>query len=212
MAGENDIVTFLMPNGTEVSNDPRFMSERERRAAEIEDLGPHDGKVGYTEEELIAGTLRGMQLAPLQSGQEGVGENAVPEGLPSDSIPGLTGRDVQEHRDVLMQADVAQDRGVDPTTETVSEEEVVDSNAEVLRTRQEAAERRQAVPIPGGNADDQNEEAPEPGVPVDDWTVPQLKREAKLLGIRLKGMKVGDLREAIKEKQAEAVGGQSPGV
>lgn len=79
----DDMVVFLLPDGTEVSNDPRFQWEKmeEQLLAQQENLGVST---------MPTGTLKQAGVSAPQSGQPGVGEGAVGAG----DRP-LTGAEIQ---------------------------------------------------------------------------------------------------------------------
>jgi hypothetical protein len=86
----DDIVIFLLPDGTEVSNDPRWAQKMMEDQIREQMLGEHTGVATQDD-----GTMRQRSLAPPQSGQPGVGAAAVGagprEGTGAELQPGEDG-------------------------------------------------------------------------------------------------------------------------
>lgn len=164
----SDIVYFEMPDGTKVSNDPKF----DLAAVEEELLAsqPNRGDVGTTAAEWTA-QHQVEHMVNLNSGQPGVGENAVPED-PKDYIPNTGTPAMQTQKDDLKQA---QEAGADLTSTSVQDPEPVDSNAAV-KEAQEAEAARQEKLKAAQDALGEGEPG-DPDVPFADWTSKQLKLE-----------------------------------
>jgi hypothetical protein len=157
----NDIVMFEMPDGTQVSNDPRWALENMRSARE-EALNafPDRGKIGATDAEIAAQIGNGQH--PLQSGQDG---NFEVDDLAVD------GRMVNPDA-----ARLAQSEGNTPNDPAVTRE-VPDSNEAVQAVRDEEEARMEAQ-VEAQNA--AAEASSEGGsVAVEDMKGAQLKAELK---------------------------------
>jgi hypothetical protein len=164
---QNDMVTFLMPDGTKVSNDPRFGLEEALQ--EQLDATPYSGDAGISLTDQEAQVDNIVTPAP-QSGQPGVGEKAVAED-PMDYIPPVgTGMNTDPEAVKL-----AKEAGGSPVSTSVKDPEPVDSNAKVLKAREAEAARQEALK----KAQDKlgEGEPGDPSVPYSDWTAPQLKLE-----------------------------------
>jgi hypothetical protein len=162
---DNDIVTFLMPDGTEVSNDPRWLAKQNAAeyASELLESVPNTGKAGIPDEDMNA--QLGNKMAPLQSGQPGVGENATV--TMDEAVAGrFTGQDIQ-----LADAQVARDNEFDAENPARPAPENPDSNEAVLAAREKAAKAAAALA-------DAGEEPGDPDEPYEKWTAKQLKAEA----------------------------------
>lgn len=158
-----DMVVFLMPDGTRVSNDPRFDLAEARE--EMLASKPNSGDVGILRSEQEAQT-QAMRLANLQSAQPGVGENAAPED-PQELIP-TQGSGLQVQKDDVKEA---RETGAEPATA-----EVEDSNEKVLQVRKEQEEaREQALEAEAKLGDDG---AGDPEQDYSEWSGKQLKAEA----------------------------------
>lgn len=164
-----DIVTFLMPDGTKVSNDPRF--DQEEALAKALAATENRGDVGITHAEQLAQT-QVQRVASLQSGQPGVGENATLED-PTKDLHGVLGSPAQ-----IAQAEdlaKAKEAGGSPANTSVEDPEPVDSNKAVEEARAAAKElddkAAKAVSALG-------EDGPgDPEKPFTEWTAKQLKAE-----------------------------------
>lgn len=194
---KDKIVTFQMPDGTEVSNDPRWVAEMQQEAMEAAlEATPNSGvATPHPDDELAA--VGGGVGAP-QSGQPGVGEAATFDN-PDDALGAkLTGR-------VLSTGDarLAEDEGNSPSSPRSTPPEPVDSNARVQEARDRREAQRQAA------MEALAEAGQEPGdhdKPYEEWTAKQLKaevaaRKARGEDIDVKGVKKKDelaarLREA----------------
>lgn len=162
----DNIVKFRMPDGSEVSNDPRWVQEQMAKAQEeLLASRPNSGNVGIPDDEMAAQIGRGV--APLQSGQPGVGDKAVIEN-PDKAFDKVGGRLLQ-----TSDKDTADQHEVNPATDG---EEVPDSNEAVL-ARREAKEKAQAdyAAAMAQLGDD----APQEGQPYSEWSGPALKAELK---------------------------------
>lgn len=180
----DNMVKFIMPDGSEVSNDPRFDLEKAIQASF--DSRPNRGSVGATHDEFQA-QIQGTHPATLNSGQPGVGENAVPENLVADAY-GALGSPGQ-------QASVFGQDG-DAYEPSVTGPDPVDSNAAVAEVQAKWQEKYE-------KAVENLESEGDPETPYGEWTGKQLKAEVarrnadgrgedELLTIA-KGMKVADV-------------------
>jgi len=162
----DDIVKFLMPDGTEVSNDPRWAAEKMAQAQE-DLLGsvPNTGNAGIPDREMAAQT--GGGLAPLQSGQPGVGENATIEN--PDTAYDTTGGRLLQRED----RQAADNAGVNPATDGV---EVEDSNEKVLDSRDELEKAQEEAA--SAQAELASEET-DTSKPYSEWSSAALKAEVK---------------------------------
>lgn len=197
-----DIVYFLQPDGSKVSNDPRFDMEqaREDMLASV----PNRGDVGITRPELEAQT-QAFHMANLQSTQPGVGENATPDD-PDELLPTL-GSGAQVQREDVKEA---QETGATPPTA-----ETPDSNEAVLKVREERAAAQEKAAEAMAKL---GEDGPgDPEVPYAEWKGNQLKAEVyrrnaereneedriSLAGVTKK-LQVAELLDEDDAKQAEA--------
>jgi hypothetical protein len=164
---DEKIVKFLMPDGSEVSNDPRWHAEQAAKAQEeLLASTPNTGHAGIPDEEMAAQI--GGGLAPLQSGQPGVGENATIEN-PDTAYDTTGGRLLQ--RDDRKAADEA---GVNPATDGV---EVEDSNEKVLDRREEVEQAQQDAA--DAAAELAAQEDGDTDKPLSEWSPAALKAEVK---------------------------------
>lgn len=207
---DNDMVKFLMPDGTEVSNDPRFGLE-EALQAQL-DSHEYSGDAGIHPDDQQKQTLV-ERPATLNSGQPGVGENAVPDDIELDMYGPLGSPAQQMQKEDAAQA--AAD-GASPHSTSVEDPEPVDSNQAVLDARakrQAAAEKAQEALQEAG------EDPGDPEKPYSEWSAKQLKAEllrrnagrAEVNQIVLeKGAKKADAAEAL-DKDDAAQGGAGSG-
>lgn len=167
MTKPSDMVVFLMPDGSEVSNDPRFGLEEalEEQLAAREYSGdagiPHDEQKAQTQIE---------HMAPMQSGQPGVGENAVTD--PHDLIPNVGTPAMVIQKEDRLEAEAA---GADLTNTSVKDADPVDSNAAVESARQakiDAAEEYRKAQEKLGEAG-----LGDPEEPFSKWKPAQLRVE-----------------------------------
>lgn len=168
---DNDMVKFLMPDGTEVSNDPRFGLEEALQ--DIEDSTEYKGDAGIHPDDQKAQT-QVEHMDALNSGQPGVGENAVPDDVVRN-LHGPMGSPAQQQQVDDMQK--AQDAGASPDSTSVDDDEPVDSNEAVLTARAERQDRarkaQEALEKAGADRGD-------PDKPYSEWSGPQLKLEIAL--------------------------------
>lgn len=160
-----DTVFFLMPDGTKVSNDPSFDQAKARE--EVLSSTPNTGTAGVGVDEEEAQRLI-EHPATLNSGQPGVGENAVPKD-PTKDLHGVLGSPAQQIQ--KDDAKTAAEAGASPASTSTEDPKPVDSNEAVLALRKEKAERTQAALEAAG------EEEGDPDVPYSEWTAKQLKAE-----------------------------------
>lgn len=165
----DNMVKFLMPDGTEVSNDPKFGLEEALQ--KMLDATPNKGDVGVSVEEQKAQTQVERE-ASMNSTQPGVGSNPVPDDIVKDAYGPLGSPAQQLQKDDAAKA--AED-GANPSSTSVDDAAPVDSNAEVLKVReaQEAARAKyqKAVDALGDDGPGSYDE------PYTDWTGKQLKAE-----------------------------------
>lgn len=168
----NDVVTFLLPDGTEVSNDPRWLAEEGRTAMEVAiDSVPNTGKEGSTEAEQSA--MMGGGMSAPQSGQPGVGEHAVEEDPNAYGRAGVqSGMSLQ-----LDDAAHAKEQGFSPASPGVEAPEPLDVNAAVQEVREKAAAEREAQ-VEAQNALSQEDRA-DLDTPYEEWTGKALTAEIK---------------------------------
>lgn len=162
---DNDTVYFLMPDGTKVSNDPSFDQAKARE--KVLDSTPNTGTAGVGVDEEQA-QVQTEHMASLNSGQPGVGPNAVPED-PTKDLHGVLGSPAQQIQ--KEDAKTAAEAGASPKSTSTEDPEPVDSNEAVLALRKEKADRTQAALEAAG------EEEGDPDVPYSEWTAKQLKAE-----------------------------------
>ena len=167
-----DIVKFLMPDGTEVSNDPRWVAEQGKTAMEAAlEVTPNRGKEGPTPEEQAA-TMGGGVSTP-QSSQPGVGEHAVEEDPNKYGAGDVSGRLVQ--RD---DREFANEHGFSASEPGVESPEAMDVNKAVQEVREKEAQRLEEL-NEARNA--LLEEDPDyRGKPYSEWTAKQLTNEVKM--------------------------------
>lgn len=170
MSDSNDVVKFLMPDGTEISNDPRF-TPLEMREQMLE-ARENRGDVGITADEMKAQT-QVEHMATLNSGQPGVGENAVDED-PVKAAYGPLGSPAQQRQEEDVKK--AQEAGATPFETSVEDREPVDSNKKVEEVRKAAAEAREKAQKAMEKLGEEG--AGDPEKPYSEWSGPQLKAEA----------------------------------
>lgn len=204
----NDMVIFRMADGTEVSNDPRF--DLKKAQEEMLASMPNRGDAGITEEEQKAQT-QVEHAASLNSGQPGVGPNAVPED-PTKDLHGVLGSPAQRtQKDDFAEA---QYQGATPKSTSVEDPDPVDSNEAVKAVREKARERYEKA-LAALEAND--EEEGDTNEPYSEWTGKQLKAEVAKRNADgrdedaqlkiVKGMKVADVASLLEDDdkaQAEA--------
>lgn len=167
MSGNSDIVYFEMPDGTKVSNDPRF--DMDEAMEEIQSSVEYSGDAGIPHEEQKAQT-QVEHMDPLQSGQPGVGENAVPS---LEQLIGNTGTPaMQRQKEDLAEAQAA---GADPMNTSVNDPEPVDSNAAVKAVREATQEQREAYQKAMEKLG--SDGVGDPDEPKSEWSVAQLRME-----------------------------------
>lgn len=164
----SDIVYYLMPDGSKVSNDPRF----DLQAALEEQLSsrPNTGDVGITPQEFTAQTQT-EHPANLNSGQPGVGENAVPDD-PADYIPNVGTPAMRMQKDDLAEA---REAGADLTNTSTKDPAPVDSNAAVEAARKAKEEADEAVAKARAKLGE--EDPGDPEVAYSEWSAGQLRFE-----------------------------------
>lgn len=165
----DNMVTFLMPDGTEVSNDPKFgLQEALEKSI---NATPNTGDVGVSDAEQKAQT-QVERPASMNSSQPGVGENSGPEDPIRDAFGPLGSPAQQTQKDDAAQA---ADSGADANSTSVEDDEPVDSNAAVFAVREanEAARTKyqKAVDALGDDGPGTYDE------PYSEWSGKQLKAE-----------------------------------
>jgi hypothetical protein len=204
----DDIVYFLMPDGTKVSNDPRF--DLQETLQEISDNTEYKGDAGIDFEDQTAQT-QVLHPDPLNSGQPGVGENAVPDDVVRN-LHGPMGSPAQQRQTEDMAK--AKEAGATPDSTSVEDDEPVDSNEAVLQARAARQDRQrkaqEALEAAGEDAGDPDES-------YDKWSAKQLKLEVAkrnaepdradtyMLDLQ-KGMKKGDVVEMLDADDARKAG------
>lgn len=191
---DKDMVYFLMPDGTKVSNDPRFGLEEALQT--IQDNTEYTGDAGIHPEDQTAQT-QVEHPATLNSGQPGVGENAVPDDATRD-LHGPMGSPAQQRQVEDMQK--AKEADASPNNPTVVEDtEPVDSNQAVLDARAERQDRQrkaqEALEKAGGPGD--------PNEPYSEWTNAQIKAEFAVRNAQED--RAEDDRLTMPRKKSEAV-------
>lgn len=164
----NDMVVFNMPDGTKVSNDPRF--DRQKAVQEALKSTPNKGDAGITHEEQVAQT-QVEHPASLNSGQPGVGENPAPED-PTEDLHGPLGSPAQISQ--REDAKKAKEEGASPRNTSVKDPTPVDSNEAVKAVRAKAAKRHAAAQE---SLKEAGEEEGDPNQPYSEWSAKQLKAE-----------------------------------
>lgn len=204
-----DVVYFELADGTQVSNDPRFDPDEMR--LKMLEAKPNSGDVGIHAAEFEAQT-QVVHPATMNSGQPGVGENAVPD----DLIKEMHGPEGPvAHRIQKDDAALAREVGGDPYSTTVEDPEPVDSNEAVLEVRGEKEELRQAALDAAAGLDEEDVQGGDK--PYEEWSGNQLKaevarRNAERLNeqgnpIELKrGMKKSDVAKLLREDDAATAG------
>lgn len=167
---DKDMVTFLMPDGTKISNDPRFgLGEALQKQLDSEE---YTGDAGTPRDEFDAQTSV-THVADLNSGQPGVGENATQED-PTKAAYGPLGSDAQRIQAEDMAK--AKEAGASPKETSVEDPEPVDSNEKVMEVREA---RKKAQEKAAKAAAKLGEEGPgDPNEPYSEWSAKQLKAEA----------------------------------
>lgn len=163
-----DIVKFNLPDGSEISNDRRWLAEQDKDLRSILlAASENTGNVGIDDDEMKAQI--GGGLAPGQSGQEGVGES--PTASPEEMVAGkFTGAVAQ-----VSDAEKARAQGATPDSPAVEAPEVSDSNKAVLAQREKKAKAAQKAAEAA--ADLGEEGAGDPEKPYTEWSAKQLKAE-----------------------------------
>lgn len=211
MSDTNDMVKFLMPDGTEVSNDPRFglqdALQKQLDAAE------YRGDAGIPANEQEAQT-QVTHLASIQSGQPGVGENATVDD-PVKDAHGPLGSPAQQRQVEDMKK--AEELGGTPQSTAVEDPDPVDSNEAVQEVRESEKKAREAYRKAQEKLAAADEEEGDPDTPLSEWSAKQLQAEiAKRnadgrseddqLKIK-KGMKKPDVVAMLEEDNARNQGG-----
>lgn len=211
MSTTNDMVMFQMPDGTEVSNDPRF--DLDEALTKSLNARPTTGSVGPTWDEQNAQVLA-ERVASLQSGQPGVGENATVDD-PTKDLHGVLGSPAQ--RVQTEDAEKASKAKASPKSTSVDDPKPEDSNERVLAVRKSVEEARKAY---AKAVDKLGDEGEGEGTDYSTWTGKQLKAEvakrnaqegrdeADQLSIA-KGMKVADVAELLKADDERIAGSES---
>lgn len=164
-----DMVVFLMPDGTKVSNDPRFGLEDALQ--KMLDSHENKGDMGVHFDDQKAQT-QVEHVANLQSGQPGVGENATVED-PVRANYGPMGTPAQQRQvDDYQQA---LDEGASPHSTSVEDDEPVDSNEAVKEAQKLRQEQAKKLAKAEANLDKDGPGDPEK--PYTQWTAAQLKHE-----------------------------------
>lgn len=200
-----DMVTFLMPDGTEVSNDPEFDAAEARQ--KVLESREYTGDAGVPVDEQKAQTQVEHE-ASINSGQGDGPED------PTKDLHGPLGSPAQQRQtDDRYQA---QADGGSPQSTTVEDADPVDSNEEVLKVREERKKRSEAAQKA---LEEAGEEPGDPDKPYSEWNARQLKAEVAKRNAERdddgqlvieKGMKKGDVATLLDEddkRQGNAGGG-----
>lgn len=163
----DDIVYFLLPDGTKVSNDPRF--DLAETLEEYEGSVEYSGDVGVPADEFQA-QHQVEHLATMNSGQPGVGENPVPD--PQDLIGPMGTDAMQRQQEDLAKA---QEGGYDLTNPAITGPEPVDSNAAVQEVRQ--AKRDAQEELRKAQEKLGKDDVGDPDEPYSKWNQKQLRLE-----------------------------------
>ena len=168
---DKDMVKFLMPDGTEVSNDPRFgLQEALQKSLEST---PNTGNAGIPQAEFEA-QHQVMHESKLNSGQPGVGPNATLED-PTGELHGVLGSPAQQRQ--KEDAQKAAEDGASPQNTSVDDPDPVDSNEKVLEVR-EAVEKARKQALKAATKRAEAEEEPGDGdKPYTEWSSKQLVEE-----------------------------------
>lgn len=171
MSDTDNMVLFEMADGTKVSNDPRFgLEEALQKQLESE---PYRGDAGIPADEQAA-QVSVTHPASINSGQPGVGENAVAEDPVRDAHGPLGSPAMQIQKDDLAKA---QEDGADQFNTSTDDAEPIDSNQAVIdarKAKEEAAETYRKAQEKLAAAD---QEEGDPDEPLSEWTGAQLKAE-----------------------------------
>lgn len=207
MSKTDDMVVYNLPDGTKVSNDPRFGLEEALEQAL--DATENTGDVGITHAEQQAQTLV-EHPDPLNSGQPGVGENDRPDDA-TENLHGPLGSPAQRiQRDDMDEARANDATPSNPSTPTPEPE---DSNEAVAEVRKQREERREAALQAMKDA---GEEPGDPDEPYSEWTAKQLKAEVATRNadpdraeediLSLKGKRKADVAEMLDADDARMQG------
>lgn len=208
MSDTKDMVHFELPDGTKVSNDPRFGLEEALQ--DQLDSSEYTGDAGVHRDDQEAQT-QVTHVASMNSGQPGVGDNATPDDAVKDAYGPLGSPAQQMQKDDVKEAKEA---GASPKSTSVEDPEPVDSNQAVLdarKAREEAAEAFRKAQEKLAAAD---MEPGDPDQPYSEWKPNQLKLEvarrnadgrdeAQFLKIKA-GMKKSDVADMLDEDDARA--------
>lgn len=166
-----DMVMFNLPDGTQVSNDPRF--DLDEALEKSLNSRPTTGSVGPTWDEQNAQIIA-EKLAALQSGQPGVGENATVDD-PTKELHGVLGSPAQQRQVEDLQK--AQEAGASPASTSVEDPEPEDSNERVEAVRKTAEEAAEKLRLAADKLGEDGEGNPEE--PYSEWTGKQLVYEIR---------------------------------
>lgn len=151
-----DIVHFLMPDGTKVSNDPNF--DLEEALTEQLNSTPYTGDAGVPRDEQEA-TMQSVREAALQG-------NDVDD---PDSLLPTVGSGLQVQRDDVK---AAQESGATPPTA-----EPIDTNEAVQKAREAREEAREQVAKSAAKLGEEG--AGDPEQPYNKWTGKQVMHEIR---------------------------------
>lgn len=171
MAENSNIVTFLMPDGTEVSNDPSYDMRKQRE--EMLNANPNPGHVGPSTAEQEAQTIA-TTPASLNSGQPGVGDNATPDD-PTKDLHGVLGSPAQQRQ--VEDVKKAEESGGSPQSTSVEDPEPVDSNKRVAQVRESLAKDREKLTKSTEKLAEKGKEEGDPSTPYSEWEAVQLQHE-----------------------------------
>lgn len=163
-----DMVVFELPDGTEVSNDPRF--DLEEALTKSLNSRPTTGDVGITWDEQEAMT-QATRVAALNAAQE-VGDEKISED-PTKDLYGPLGPPA--HREQKEDAKEAAEAGGSPQSTTTEDEPPVDANEKVKEVREAKEKAREAHQKALEKLGDDG--PGDPNEPYSEWSPKQLKEE-----------------------------------
>lgn len=166
-----DIVFFTMPDGSKVTNHPSYDLAKQRQ--DVLNSVPNRGAMGPSTPEQEAQVIA-TSPADLNSGQPGVGQNAVPEDV-VESLHGPLGSPAMQRQ--TEDVEKAQAAGGSPNSTSVKEPEPVDSNERVKQVREDLAAAQEKLAKSTDKLADKGKEEGDPNTPYDEWEGIQLQHE-----------------------------------
>lgn len=211
---DTDMVKFQMPDGTEVSNDPRFDIAKAQQ--KLLDSTPNIGHAGTPVDEEKA-QVSVEHLASLQSGQAGVGPNSTLDD-PTRDLHGPLGSPAQQRQ--VEDAKKAQEEGGSPQSTTVDDADPVDSNEAVAKARKDREAALEKLVKTRQKLTEKDQEPGNPDEPYSEWSGAQLMHEVATrnadegrsqedhLTVE-RGMKTSDVAEMLENDDNRQAGSQS---